>query len=279
MGAPLSFGCPPLGEAQTLALAPWPAAAGLRRIEFLSDLHLAAERPLTLRALAAYLERSEADAIVILGDLFEVWVGDDARDEDHAFACIDLLRAAAQKRPMGCMVGNRDFLLGPGFLQATGMTGLADATLCELGPHRVLLTHGDALCLEDRPYLAFRREVRDPAWQAAFLARPLAERHAIAARMRAASQERKRHEGFEGYGDVDAEAARACLAQAGAGVLLHGHTHRPGRHDLGGGLQRWVLSDWEFDEPGTPRGDIIRLDAAGLSRHLVQPDGSLRAAP
>lgn len=280
MGASLSFGSPPLAEPLGLALASWPLPAGVASVEFLSDLHLDPARPRTLAVLDAYLAGSQAGAIAILGDLFEVWVGDDARWGEHEAACLDVLRRAARRSPMACMVGNRDFLLGQDFFAATGLSPLADATLVTLsGAPRTLLTHGDALCLDDRTYLDFRAQVRSPAWQSDFLARPLVERQALARQMRAASEQRRQSRTPEAYGDVDAVAARHCLRQSGASILLHGHTHRPGRHDLGDGLSRWVLSDWEFDGDEAPRGDVLRLDARGLSRWQVQTDGSLRAAP
>jgi UDP-2,3-diacylglucosamine hydrolase len=279
MGATLTFGAPPLPAPLTLQLADWPLPAGLSSVEFLSDLHLDPSRPRTLAVLADYLSHSTADAIVLLGDLFEVWVGDDAMAGPHEASCVALLHQAAQRRPMGCMVGNRDFLLGPAFHEAAGLVPLPDATLVALkGAPRVLLTHGDAWCLDDRSYLDFRAEVRSPAWQHAFLARPLSERQALARQMRAASEQRRHSCTPEAYGDVDAVAARQGLARAGATVLLHGHTHRPAQHELGSGLSRWVLSDWEFDGLEAPRGDVIRLDAGGLSRHRVRPDGRLQPA-
>lgn len=272
--AGLSIGNPPT----ELALARWQPPAGCRHIEFFSDVHLKADEPRTAQALAAYLSHSDADAIVVLGDLFEAWVGDDARHEGFDAHWLALLSVAARQRPMALMVGNRDFLLGDAFLHDAGIAPLPDATVAEAFGQRILLSHGDAWCLDDREYLAFRRRVRDAAWQAAFLATPLAERRATAARMRAASESRKHDAGFEGYADVDADAARAGLRAAGASVLLHGHTHRPGTQDLGAGLARWVLSDWSFDGAGPPRGDVLRWDRSGLSRWLVGADGRLTAA-
>jgi UDP-2,3-diacylglucosamine hydrolase len=127
-------------------------------------------------------------------------------------------------------------------------------------PTRILLSHGDALCLDDHDYLAFRAQVRQPEWQAAFLAKPLAERQAYARDVRNKSEALKRslttQAAFTGYADVDSQAAIAWLKAADAQVLLHGHTHKPAVHDLGDGLSRWVLSDWHADSQ-PPRLEVL----------------------
>ena len=170
------------------------------------------------------------------------------------------------------MVGNRDFLLGPAALAAADMTGLNDPTVLDFLGQRWLLSHGDALCLEDTDYQRFRREVRSPAWQQAFLARPLAEREALVADMRARSEARKQSLSDDPalWADVDPDAARQALKQVGAFTLIHGHTHRPAQHALGSdehgeALQRIVLSDWDL-RAHPKRAEVLRIDAQGLKR-------------
>ena len=239
------------------------APADWRRIDFLSDLHLSPDTPGTLAALVQHLAETAADAVFLLGDIFEVWIGDDARFDPFEAQCVALLREASTRRALYFMAGNRDFLLGPDMLADCGMTRLADPTILNAFGQRLLLTHGDALCLEDKPYQAFRAQVRSPQWQAAMLARPLAERRAIGQQMRAASKAQQA--GQELWADLDAEVCRHWLQAAGCTTMVHGHTHRPREHDLGDGMRRHVLSDWDFDAP-SPRGDVLRLRHAGLRR-------------
>lgn len=226
------------------------AAAQWQRIDFISDLHLDAQEPNTFAAWVQYMTHTPADALFILGDLFEVWVGDDNSDP-FALHCQTVLQATAQRLPVYFMCGNRDFLVGNDFLAITGVHGLNDPTVLDLSfvegatPTRILLSHGDAWCLADHDYLAFRQQVRQADWQAAFLAKPLAERQAYARSVRNASDARK--QSHTDYADVDTQAAIAGLQAAQATVLIHGHTHKPATHDLGQGLSRWVLSDWHAD--------------------------------
>lgn len=234
-----------------------------QRIDFLSDLHLSADTPATLAALQAHLDETRADAVFLLGDIFEVWVGDDARFAPFEAACVALLRAASRRRPLYFMAGNRDFLLGPEMLADCGIQGLADPTVLIAFGQRWLLSHGDALCLEDTQYQAFRTQVRSPVWQATFLAKPLAERQAIAREMRLASQLNQSKK--ELWADLDTPACIDWLQAAACTDLIHGHTHRPADHELARGLRRHVLSDWDF-EADPPRGDVLRLRRAGLRR-------------
>lgn len=245
-----------------------------RTVDFISDLHLHAGEPATRDVWRAYLERMPApDALFILGDLFEVWVGDDVLDHadtpERVFVrdCVAALRHVATHRPLFFMAGNRDFLLGERALAASGMQGLNDPTVLAFGGQRWLLSHGDAMCLADTDYLAFRAQVRGAAWQSAFLGKPLAEREAIARDLRARSEARKKELGHDPglWADVDAGAACAALRAASATTLIHGHTHRPGNHTLGDGLQRIVLSDW--DARARPaRAEVLRLTHAGVQR-------------
>jgi UDP-2,3-diacylglucosamine hydrolase len=245
---------PPIG-----ALA---ADGAWRAIDLLSDVHLRADRPRTFDAWRDHLLHTTADAVLILGDLFEAWVGDDARGEGFDAECLAVLRATAAQRLLAFMPGNRDFLVGDVMLGESGVQRLADPTLLTAWGGRWLLTHGDALCLADADYLRFRAEVRTSAWQQAFLARPLAERRALARTMRDASMAHQA--GISEFADVDSDAAAAWLAAAGTGVLIHGHTHRPGRHALPGGGIRLVLGDWEFDTLPR-RAQALRLTPQGLA--------------
>ena len=241
------------------------APAGWRTVDLISDLHLQPGDAATLDAWRGYLETTPADALFILGDLFEVWVGDDAAMETGFEAqCADLLRDASARRPVYLMHGNRDFLIGDGLAAQCGLTLLADPTVLVLHGERWLLSHGDLLCLEDTEYLQFRAEVRTPQWQGAFLARPLRERRALARQMRTQSEARKADPRMV-WADVDAEAARGWLRSANARTLIHGHTHRPATHDLGDGLQRIVLSDWDA-AAHPPRAQALCLSAAGAQR-------------
>lgn len=245
---------------------PPPAAAfvadpGWRSIDLLSDVHLRADRPATFAAWRAHLLATDADAVLILGDLFEAWVGDDAGDEGFDADCVAVLRAAASRRRIGFLAGNRDFLVGDTMLAAAGVARLTDPTLLCAWTQRVLLTHGDALCLGDTAYQRFRAEVRDPAWQDAFLARPLAERRELARRMRDASMAHQA--GAALLADVDDDEAARWLESAGAPVMVHGHTHRPGVHALRAAGRRYVLGDWEFDR-SPQRAHALRLTPQGL---------------
>lgn len=254
------------------------APAGWRAVDFISDLHLQASEPDTFRAFLRYLNKppqAQADALFILGDLFEVWVGDDvlgaaALDTvEHRFQrdCAAALHAHSQHTPVFFLHGNRDFLLGPHAAQACGMQALADPTVLVFQEERWLLSHGDALCLDDTDYMRFRAQVRQAAWQHEFLAQPLTQREAIARELRTQSEARKKLTGNDPslWADVDANAARDWLRRARARVLIHGHTHRPAEHPLGDGLQRVVLGDWDAGAQ-PPRAEVLRLDARGLHR-------------
>lgn len=230
-------------------------------IDFISDLHLQASDLTTVAAWQHYLRNSPADAMFILGDLFEVWVGDDvltAAGQADSFEadCSRALQLAAQRRDVFLLHGNRDFLLGPAFARAAGLTLLADPTLLVFGGQRMLLSHGDELCLADTDYQDFRQQVRSPTWQQTFLAQPLAARQSAARALRNQSEARKRS--GAAYADLDPTASRAWLARHRADTLIHGHTHRPATHDLGSGLKRVVLSDWDLSA-STPRAEALRL--------------------
>jgi UDP-2,3-diacylglucosamine hydrolase len=255
-------GTPPLPAFAELIAAPaWHA------IDFLSDLHLGQATPRTFEALATHLRCTEADAVFILGDLFEVWVGDDARHAGFEADCAAMLAEASSHRFIAFMAGNRDFLVGNDLLKQCGVIHLDDPTVLVAFGQRLLLSHGDALCLGDVPYQQFRAEVRTAEWQQRFLALPLEQRWRIASEIRAGSRQRKAQQAPDEWFDVDADEARRWLQAAGAHQLVHGHTHLPATHALGAGLARHVLSDWDFDHPGAPsRADVLRWRHEGLQR-------------
>jgi UDP-2,3-diacylglucosamine hydrolase len=252
----MTVGTPSVPTAQELR-----AAAGWRTVEFISDLHLQAGHPATFDAWRRYMAATRADALFILGDLFEAWIGDDVADAPgFEQECAAVLRTTARRLPVFFLCGNRDFLVGPALAQSTGLTLLADPTVFSFGTRRWLLSHGDALCIEDTEYLAFREKVREAAWQREFLALPLAKRAAIARGMRAESEGLKQTDRV--YADVDTGAALAWLAAADAPTLVHGHTHRPAEHALDATHRRIVLSDWDA-EAAQPRLEALRITLAG----------------
>ncbi|MDB5967053.1 MAG: UDP-2,3-diacylglucosamine diphosphatase [Polaromonas sp.] len=243
-----------------------------RTVDFISDLHLHAGEPATFAAWQHYMQSTPADAVFILGDLFEAWPGDDAvagdlARDDAGFEdrCARVLGETAMRLPLFFMHGNRDFLVGPRLMDLCHVTLLDDPTVLAFAAPggRWLLSHGDALCIGDTDYMAFRREVRSPAWQQAFLAKPLAERQALARQMRAQSEARKRAGTV--YADVDSALASAWLQAADAPTLLHGHTHQPDEHALAEGRRRVVLSDWDAAAP-VPRAEVLRLAGGELQR-------------
>jgi UDP-2,3-diacylglucosamine hydrolase len=244
------------------------APAAWRAVDFISDLHLCAALPRTTAAFERHLLSTTADAVFILGDLFELWVGDDMAQRSFEAGCVATMRSASRRLTLAFMVGNRDFLAGPQLLLQAGLMALPDPTVLQAFGQRVLLSHGDALCLADEPYQVFRREVRSAAWQAGFLARPLAERLQIAAEIRGASRERQRFDGAS-HADVDAAEALRWMQAAQASVLVHGHTHKPASHDLAPGYCRHVLTDWDLDDG--QRAEVLRLSSQGFERLPVTP--------
>ncbi len=256
---------PPISELQ--------APGRWRTVDFISDLHLQASEPATFNAWQHYLQSTPADAVFILGDLFDVWVGDDVLSNDTApnfeSTCAQVLADAAARTAIFFMHGNRDFLLGQPTASISlpnlcHITVLDDPCALTFAGQRWLLSHGDALCLGDVPYMDFRRQVRSAAWQQNFLARPLAERQLVARGLRQQSQQQQSQRKASGapFIDLDAGATRAWLQAAHAPLLIHGHTHQPALHDLGDGLQRMVLSDWDADpSAAAPRAEVLRLSA------------------
>jgi UDP-2,3-diacylglucosamine hydrolase len=229
-----------------------------RTIDFVSDLHLQASAPLTYQAWSHYLRSTSADAVFILGDFFEVWVGDDILNDPDSFEaqCCQLLKKASARLEIFVMHGNRDFLMGEHCMAVCHATLLDDPCTLQTAHQRWLLTHGDALCIADTSYIDFRKKVRNAAWQGAFLAKPLAERQEIARQLRQQSEQRKSETAK--FADVDTPLALQWLHEAQAKHMIHGHTHQPAEHALNAQQQRWVLSDWDLDN-GAPRAEILRM--------------------
>ena len=216
---------------------------------FISDLHLTEERPEANERFIAFLEAKarSAEALYILGDFFEYWIGDDDLGEPFNAVVAGLLKDLTGKGvQLRLMHGNRDFLIGERFCAATGAKLLPDPSIHEVQGVKTLLMHGDTLCTDDLEYQAWRRKARDPAFQAAFLAKPVAERRLAVDQMREKSRQVVKEKTAE-IMDVNDDAVRQALHSHGVCRLIHGHTHRPGRHALdvdGRRCERWVLPDW-----------------------------------
>ncbi|MGD8830833.1 MAG: UDP-2,3-diacylglucosamine diphosphatase [Pseudomonadales bacterium] len=225
---------------------------------FLSDLHLEDPDSAAFRAFAALLSREApgADAIYLLGDLTEVWVGDDD-DGPLARALGDVLTDTATRCRVLIMHGNRDFLFGPAFAAATGATLLPDPHVLD---DHTLLAHGDAFCTDDTAYQQMRALFRSPDWQAGILGQSLADRRALAASLRAESRSANANKA-ENIMDVNADAVDREASATGARRIIHGHTHRPGRHRHAWGY-RYVLGAWERC------GWLARQDAPGSEPRL-----------
>jgi len=215
---------------------------------FISDLHLCPSRPAINRIFAGFLAGAalQADAIYILGDLFEYWAGDDDINDPFNARVVDALKACSDRVPVHLMHGNRDFLLGSAFARASGVRLVCDPLLADIGGVPTLLAHGDTLCTDDTDYLRFRAEVRSPAWIDAFLATPLPDRKARIEALRRESEAHKQRKP-DAIMDVNNGAVATLLRKHGYPRLIHGHTHRPAQHEHrvdGHRCERWVLADW-----------------------------------
>jgi UDP-2,3-diacylglucosamine hydrolase len=239
----------------------------IRPTLFIADLHLDPEaRPATVELFHAFLRgpAREAKHLYILGDLFEVWVGDDDDSPGWESIFTGLSELVAAGVPASFISGNRDFLAGTGFTERSGCTLLADPTPIDLYGVRTLLTHGDHLCIDDVEHLRFRAHAAQPEVRAAFLARPLPERQAEAQAMRQRSIANKQNKP-EAIMDVNPGAVQAALADHEARLMIHGHTHRPALH--GEPLERAVLGDWG------ECGSLLRCSADGtLDLVRLHPD-------
>ncbi len=215
---------------------------------FISDLHLSPERPETTAAFFRFMAgpARQAQALYILGDLFEYWAGDDLADTFNQRIIAALADLAGHGVQVSLLVGNRDFLIARRFARAARLTLLPDPSLVPIDGHPTLLMHGDSLCTDDTAYMAFRRKVRHPLTLALLRNMPLAlsRRLFIAGRKKSEAAKQGKSRAIM---DVNAEAVAAVLRTHGHPRLIHGHTHRPARHDHsvdGGTCERWVLSDW-----------------------------------
>ena len=216
---------------------------------FISDLHLTAARGEINRIFFDFLQQvaRRAEALYILGDLFDYWAGDDnLADPLNAQVAAGLHELVAGGTPVYLMHGNRDFLMLEGFARAAGTRLLADPTVVDLYGTRTLLLHGDTLCTEDVRYQAVRARMRNPLWQRLFLLQPLWLRRAEIERGRRLS-ERSKQEKSAAIMDVATAAVEQAFRDSGCTRMIHGHTHRPARHEHrvdGRVCERWVLSDW-----------------------------------
>jgi UDP-2,3-diacylglucosamine hydrolase len=216
---------------------------------FISDLHLDARRPEANERFIGFIEGKArgAAALYILGDLFEAWIGDDDVVERFNAVIVGFFAALTKSgTPLFLMHGNRDLLIGERFCRETGGKLLADPTVVDIAGTPTLLLHGDTLCTDDTEYQAWRLKARSPAFQEMFLSKPLEERRAMSAMMREKSKEAIAGKPAE-IMDVNAGAVREAFRKHGVTRMIHGHTHRPGRHELevdGRRCERWVLPDW-----------------------------------
>ncbi len=216
---------------------------------FVSDLHLSEERPEANERFIAFIEHQarHAAALYVLGDLFEYWIGDDDLGEPFNAVMAGFFAGLVRSGvPAFLMHGNRDFLMGERFCRATGAQLLADPAVVDLGGVKTLLMHGDTLCTDDLDYQGWRRTARSPAWQQEFLSQPLEARRRTVGALRDKSREVIQAKPAE-IMDVNDDAVREAFRRHGVTRLVHGHTHRPGRHELevdGRRCERWVLPDW-----------------------------------
>jgi UDP-2,3-diacylglucosamine hydrolase len=238
---------------------------------FISDLHLDASRPAITAQFVHFLDTDarRAEALYILGDLFESWIGDDAPDADQSAAILHLRSLTDSGVPCFVMHGNRDFLLGEHFCLMSGARLLADPLMMTLYGEKVLVMHGDALCTDDHAYQQLRATVRDPGWQRQFLALNVRQRRALAGAARDGS---KAHTAATSYAitDVNADSVATVLRNSGASILLHGHTHRPAIHALqvdGRACTRIVLGDWYT------QGSVLRWINGGYELCGLARDG------
>ncbi len=230
---------------------------------FISDLHLSGERPQITAQFVRFLDgpARQADAVYILGDLFEAWLGDDLVLPEHRPALGAMQALAEAGIPLYFMQGNRDFLAGSEFERLSGARLLPDPSVIDLYGEPVLLMHGDTLCTDDLEYQGFRQMVRNPAWQREFLDKPPEARVAMARELRDVSK-RETGRKAETIMDVNGEAVTGAFRRHRVRRLIHGHTHRPAVHDLevdGVPVQRIVLGDWY------EQGSVLRCDAEGCT--------------
>lgn len=248
---------------------PPPALAGLTEIApltnpiIISDLHLAPTKPKTIMAFVRFMKTiaPRYPELVILGDLFDYWIGDDAHPEAQPVIALLKLHAATGRRVI-VMPGNRDVMLGAAFARAAGAELIRDRIVADICGRKTLLAHGDQWCLRDVAYQKFRALTHDPRWQAMMLMKSVEERLAIAKQARAQSESEKGEKSMADMDVVESAVAEAVKA-AGVDLVIHGHTHKPAAH-MQNGYERWVIPDWELDGPdGTAKsGAITFLEGA-----------------
>jgi UDP-2,3-diacylglucosamine hydrolase len=235
---------------------------------FISDLHLQPAHPATTAAFFDFLARHarRAQQLYLLGDLFEYWAGDDDITDPYHADIVAALKAVSDAGvALYWIAGNRDFLVGARFAEATNAILLPETWVAEIGGVKLVVLHGDAQCTQDSKYMEFRQMVRQPAWQQQFTAMPLAQRKAIIAGLRADSRKEQSGKSYD-IMDVTPDAILDVFEQTGAEVMIHGHTHRPALHRLGD-RRRYVLPDWEPDAT-PPRGGWIAISDDGvITRH------------
>lgn len=217
---------------------------------FISDLHLHESRPHITNLFSSFIENLKKDnkktELYILGDLFESWIGDDYVNELHNETKLVLKSLTKIGIQVFFLYGNRDFLIGDQFLSETGVELLADPFLLKNNNEKILLTHGDQMCIDDREYQTFRSIVRNPHWQKDFLGFPVSKRLKIAGETKDASKRSKREKSME-IMDVNEDEVTKLFAKYRVNTIIHGHTHRPMKHEteLDGKLcSRYVLGDW-----------------------------------
>ena len=235
---------------------------------FISDLHLESSRPEIGEQFLSFLagEAREAEVLYILGDLFEVWLGDDDPNPYYSAMKVEIRALVDSGVPVFFMHGNRDFAIGEDFARETGISILNDPTVVDMYGENVLLCHGDSLCTDDVHYQKIRAMARNPEWQAMMLAKSIEERIAFA--IQARNESKARGESLDGeIMDVNQDAVEAALNEHGVNTMLHGHTHRPAVHEVNLGdraASRIVLGDWY------EQGSVVRWDENGPRLEAIQ---------
>lgn len=237
----------------------------------ISDLHLSNGQPRSTELFLRFAAdiAPKAEALYILGDLFEYWAGDDDLGAPFHQRICDTLRDLSKRGTRICIMhGNRDFLMGEKLASACNATPLADPALIDLYGTLTLLTHGDTLCTDDAEYQRFRTMVRNSEWQSRFLNQPLAQRKAQIEQLRAQSENQKQAKSMD-IMDVNCDAVNELLRQHHYPRLVHGHTHRPAKHLHqvdGHTCERWVLGDWDS------KANALRCDAQGIRWEFISAD-------
>ena len=242
-----------------------------------SDIHLGAASPATTEAFLAFLDAaaSEAQAVLLPGDIFDAWIGDDIIQAAPPWLAtvLDAFKRTSARVPLWLGRGNRDFLIGQTLAEAVGANVLPDQVILNTDAGRILLSHGDEFCTDDKAYQQFRTMVRDPQWQAAFLAKTIPERLKAAQEARSESVAATQTKAA-GIMDVNPDAIKAAFQSTGVSMMVHGHTHRPDRHVLmvdGKKRERWVLQDWDLDHAQPPRGGWMVIDQDGIQSYDLDP--------